>query len=212
MHAPHREVSYLDSVHERLERDGDTVLTTPERHFLALEELENHLMTGGTAEYLLTATREKMEIVLSALAAIGADRTRELTEAAASAIRESTRGGTRLDSGGSTSRSKLLGQFVSQLEDYPDHLRSLRDAYAAAKESEFLGPKTELELWLSRRQRGAETAPRRVTVVVSPEAERQRDALVSSRSCPQCGYPSPDYRRTCKACGFPHGVKERHDA
>ena len=32
-----------------------------------------------------------------------------------------------------------------------------------------------------------------------------RDASITSRRCPQCGGPCPEYRKTCKGCGFEIG-------
>jgi hypothetical protein len=209
---PTRELSFLSAVLERLERDGEAALTTSEQYFLAVDLLESALMTGGTEEYLLTCTQQQIDQVLAALTAIGAPKTRQLLEGAWNAIRDPLVGGRRQELPiGATSRDRLGERFVTQLEEYPDHLRALNEAYAATHDGDFLGPRTHMELWVSRRQRGAQTAPRRMTVVVSPETERERDASLASRSCPVCGYPSPDYRRTCKACGFPHGRKKADD-
>jgi hypothetical protein len=33
----------------------------------------------------------------------------------------------------------------------------------------------------------------------------EKDAAITSRRCPQCGSPCPEYRKTCKACGFEVG-------
>jgi hypothetical protein len=46
--------------------------------------------------------------------------------------------------------------------------------------------------------------------IASQEQERKRraaekDADTTSRRCPKCGSPCPEYRKTCKACGFEIG-------
>jgi hypothetical protein len=33
----------------------------------------------------------------------------------------------------------------------------------------------------------------------------EKDAATTSRRCPKCGSPCPEYRKTCKACGFETG-------
>jgi hypothetical protein len=33
-----------------------------------------------------------------------------------------------------------------------------------------------------------------------------KNVAYSSRSCPQCNYPAPDWRATCRVCGFEIGV------
>jgi len=35
--------------------------------------------------------------------------------------------------------------------------------------------------------------------------EAAKDVARTDRRCPQCGSPCPEYRRTCKACGFATG-------
>ncbi len=46
--------------------------------------------------------------------------------------------------------------------------------------------------------------------IESQEQERkkraaEKDAGITSRRCPQCGSPCPEYRKTCMACGFEIG-------
>jgi hypothetical protein len=46
--------------------------------------------------------------------------------------------------------------------------------------------------------------------IESQEQERRRqaaekDAATPNRRCPRCGSPCPEYRKTCKACGFEIG-------
>ena len=52
-------------------------------------------------------------------------------------------------------------------------------------------------LGLARRLGSAEQEMRRRAA--------ERDAVRTSRRCPQCGSPCPEHRRTCKACGFEIG-------
>jgi hypothetical protein len=33
----------------------------------------------------------------------------------------------------------------------------------------------------------------------------EKDAAITDRRCPKCGSPCPEYRKTCKACGFEIG-------
>ena len=35
----------------------------------------------------------------------------------------------------------------------------------------------------------------------------EKDAAITGRRCPKCGSPCPEYRKTCKACGFEIGRK-----
>jgi hypothetical protein len=46
--------------------------------------------------------------------------------------------------------------------------------------------------------------------IESQEQERkkraaEKDSAITSRRCPKCGSPCPEYRQTCKACGFEIG-------
>jgi hypothetical protein len=46
--------------------------------------------------------------------------------------------------------------------------------------------------------------------IESQEQERkkrvaEKDAAITGRRCPNCGSPCPEYRKTCKACGFEIG-------
>ena len=46
--------------------------------------------------------------------------------------------------------------------------------------------------------------------IESQEQERkqraaEKDAVTTSRRCPKCGSPCPEYRKTCKGCGFEIG-------
>jgi hypothetical protein len=57
---------------------------------------------------------------------------------------------------------------------------------------------------------GANQALQMALGIESQEQERkkraaEKDAAITSRRCPKCGSPCPEYRKTCKACGFQIG-------
>jgi hypothetical protein len=97
-----------------------------------------------------------------------------------------------------------LKRLASLLEDYLDDLHALIDRYVKREAASFLGPVTDVERWESRQARGASNVPRFITEAMA-HSTRATDAKMSTRSCPNCSYPSPDFRVTCRECGYPHG-------
>ena len=98
-----------------------------------------------------------------------------------------------------------MDRLSDSFTDYPDDLGRLVDTYVGTHDEDFRGPRTLLDMWQSKRNRGVDTTPRVVTRKIDFAIEAERDRPHSSRPCPVCDYPSPDYRKTCKRCGFPHG-------
>ena len=96
---------------------------------------------------------------------------------------------------------EVLDRQLADLEYPAEQLAS----YVAENDAGFLGPRTEWELWESKVNRGYDTTPHYVTREMDFEEEAKKDRENSSRDCPHCGYPSPDYRSRCKRCDCPHG-------
>jgi predicted RNA-binding protein with RPS1 domain len=201
-------ISTIDALTERIERDGVASLTEAERYYHALWILEASANNGGLDQYFSSVSLEEARTAAAALEAVGAHKMSAILSAAIAVFNQQVTEGDSVQSkvrALSAPEQKWLESLSRQLTDYPENLRQLSAAYVAKNEAEFKGPLNQLELWQSQRIRGANTKPKRVTVLLSATDEAKRDAQHSSRQCPQCSYPSPDYRRTCKQCGFPHG-------
>jgi hypothetical protein len=201
------DVSTIDALRERIERDGSASLTEPERFYYSLWVLEAAVNNGGFESYFSSVSIEDAKTAAAAPDAVGAAKMSAILRAAIAMLKGPTKIPTQFSlNAKSASEQKWLDSLSRQFTDYPDNLRQLIAAYVGTHEGAFKGPRSTLELWQSRRARSASTEPKRVTVLLSKSDEAKRDAQFSTRACPQCGYPSPDYRRTCKQCGFPHGA------
>ena len=68
-------------------------------------------------------------------------------------------------------------------------------------------------LFLDEEPGGLVSANQALKIALGIESEEQdrkkraaeKDAAITDRRCPKCGSPCPEYRKTCKACGFEVG-------
>jgi hypothetical protein len=204
------EVEIIDAIQERIERDGISALTEPERYYRAIYFLEGEANNGSFHQFFWNLPGSLAHEALAALKAVGANRMAGLLDDAIALFPgrlipddDAARQMLLDDLGEATTATmnRLSDRFI----DYPDDLGRLVDSYVGTHNEEFRGPRILLEMWQSKRSRGVDTTPRVVTRQIDFAVEAERDRPYSSRPCPVCDYPSPDYRKTCKRCGFPHG-------
>ena len=187
-----KQLSIEDRVLERLAVVGESGLTKAERTYWLIWNLEGQANNNGLEGFIYNC-RDMVDTAVQALLDVGAPGMAGLLLEAS-----------RLCNGSSANDSRI-DELSNQFTDYPEDLSVLLDSFVAANECQFLGPKTNLELWHARKDRGAETAPRRARENIDFVQEAAIDRPHSSRGCPECGQPVPDYRETCKRCGYPLG-------
>ena len=202
-------IDLIDSVLERIARDGLSALTAPERHYVALCELEAEVNNGSFVQYFANSAGDLCLDALEALQTVGATEMAAVFRQALAlfpvhVLPDHDLRATHLNGLSQTDLSKL--EFLSdQFVDDPDDIAERMDAYVQAHDAAFLGPRNALALWQSKRSRGVDTTPRTVRDPIDFDKEAEIDRPYSSRPCPMCAYPSPDYRASCKRCGYPHG-------
>jgi hypothetical protein len=193
---------------ERIESVGIKGLTPEETHYHAIRVLEEETSNGSFHQFFWNHGDLALP-ALQGLRAVGATKMADALAAAIALFPNATIPPT------ADERKKLLDQFSpaqtkeldtlsDRFSDYPDPLCRLLNAYVKKNAAAFLGPKTQMDLWESRRDRGADTQPRRLNKH-DLDKEAAHDAKLSSRTCPQCSQPCPSYRMTCKRCGYPLG-------
>lgn len=182
-----------DIVFERVETVGAENLTEVEKYYWLLWLVEAEANNGGLEAFLENSFEYAKETI-KALNAVKALKMAEILENAVNLYESSRK---NIDS------NEMRG-FSNNFTDYPDNLGQLIDSYINENRDKLLGPKNELELWKSKKARNANT-PRFVTKDIDYEKEALEDAQYSSRNCPECSQPVPDYRKTCKKCGYPIG-------
>jgi hypothetical protein len=201
------EIEPHESIEERIAVGGAGELTGPERTYHAVWWLLFVAYGPGLLTYFNETDRAQIDTALDGLALIGADSFRSELTTALELLP---------DDYFERTISARNADIPEALEDaIYDRQRTFTDLpypedalaeFVARHDAEFVGPRTKLELWHSMHRRGADTAPRFVAKKFNREQEAEKDRAYSSRSCPHCDYPSPDYRPACKACGYPHGV------
>jgi hypothetical protein len=199
------EIEIIESVSERVARDGLSALTEPERFYRAIWLLEAEVANGGFEQFFFNCSAADVRDAIAGLRAIGAPQMAVLLSRAVDLCCEPATSTPHLHHL-TTSQAESLNGLSNRFSDYPEDLSALVSAYVERHDSHFRGPRTPLELWHSKRARGESTVPRYAARQMDFEREAESDRAISSRSCPECGYPNPDYRRTCKRCGYPHGV------
>jgi hypothetical protein len=204
-----REVNIIDSISERIEGEGFDALTDPERYYWAIWWLEGEVNNGTFEQYFHNSSGELAHEALQGLKAVGARQMAAIFQTAIDLFPNSQVPKNR------EKRNQILDEFTPSQEvkleklshaftNYPDDLPFLLETYVKDHEEYFLGPRTLLEQWNARRARGADTHPQ----VVSEwdlDKEAAKDAQFTDRKCPICGQPAPNYRKTCKRCGYPYG-------
>jgi hypothetical protein len=182
-----------DIVFERVATVGVENLTEVEKYYWLLWLVEAEATNGGLEAFLENSFEYARETI-KALKAVKAQKMADILGKAVDLYESSTK---NLD-------SNEMRDFSNAFTDYPDNFRKLVENYINENRDRLLGPKNELELWESRKARNANT-PRFVTKDIDYEKEALDDAQYSSRKCPECNQPVPDYRKTCKKCGYPLG-------
>jgi hypothetical protein len=197
------EIEIIDSVEERLHRDGYGALTGPERLYFEVTKLLQLAYGPGLEHYFADTPEEQIQLAKTGLKEIGAHEMAGIIEEAlamSGLYLVSVRPLPWIFS----PFEKKMEALTNRLQDLPYPGKALDD-YARRNDARFLGPRTQLELWQSKVDRGVDTTPRYVSKVIDFEKEAEEDRHYSTRSCPNCGYPTPDYRPRCKRCDYPHG-------
>jgi hypothetical protein len=204
-----REVSIMDSIGERIEAEGFDALTDPERYYWAIWWLESEANNGTFDQYFSNSSGELALEALQGLKAVGAKQMADIFQLAidmfpSSQVPKDRQQRNKILDSFTSSEEERLEKLSHEFTDYPDDLPFLLNVYVKKHEEYFLGPKTLLEQWKARRARGANTQPQ----VVSKwdlDKEAAADAQFTDRKCPICGQPAPNYKKTCKRCGYPYG-------
>ncbi len=204
------EVDVLDSIGERIARDGLASLTDPERFYRAIWVLECEANNGSFHQFYSNDSGSLAHEALAGLRAVGAHKMAALFEASLALFPDSNIPDERearnaLLEAMSEPQLAAMDRLAWEFVDYPDDLAALLQTYVLAHDADFRGPRTLLDMWRSKRARGADTTPL-YTREIDFAIEAEKDRHNSSRPCPVCDYPSPDYRATCKRCGFPLGT------
>lgn len=203
------EITINEAIEERVARDGYKSLSQPERLYHGVWWLLFVAYGPGFVQYFRDAPPEWVAAAREGLRAIGAPGMASLLDQAISLLPDG-----RLPPD-TAAREALFGSLTEEQdnkiyevcsrftdEPYPDELMA---EFAREHDDQFFGPRTELALWQSKVDRGVDTTPRYATKVMDFEKEAEKDRPNSSRNCPNCGYPTPNYRARCKRCDYPHG-------
>ena len=195
-----------ESIEERIARGSYESLTDAERTYHAIWWLFFVAYGPGLLDYFNNTEPSRINIALNGLASIQADVMKSIVQEALDTLPTdyfSHSAGSRNDSL-PKSTVETIYEFETRFTDcvYPKEELA---RFVEINDNHFCGPRTKLELWNSMTKRGADTAPKFTVKVFDRDAEAVKDRPHSSRSCPNCDYPSPDYRPSCKACGYPHG-------
>lgn len=200
MQAGDEPIELRESVQERVDLLGLDHVTEAERAYHLIDDFIADYMNGGVLQYLHNQGKLAPKLV-TALAVIGATDASNAVQTCVTL--HAQRKGTLDD----VSDDRILSAAkASGLNDIVDALAEQLDKYAADHDAHFLGPRTKLDLWRSRHERGADTAPLRVNPI-DLDVEAVRDVATTSRPCPVCSQPCPAYRKSCKRCGYPLGRK-----
>ncbi|MBC8875547.1 MAG: DUF4375 domain-containing protein [Planctomycetes bacterium] len=203
------EVEINESIDERIERDGYDSLSEPERLYHGVWWLLFVAYGPGFIQYFRDTPWAWVAAARKGLSAIRADGMASLLDQAIALL---PNGELPVDAASAetvfeqlkSEREDRIEEVCGRFTDEPYPEESLA-AYAQTHDDRFTGPRTRLELWQSKIDRGVDTTPQYTAKVMDFEKEAEKDRPYSSRSCPHCGYPTPDYRARCKRCDYPHG-------
>ena len=188
-------VGIEDRVFHRIDSVGYDNLTEAEKCYWLIWIVEAEANNGGLEQFFDNSSGSLAEETVIALDKIGAHNMASLLKKAAVSA----------NNFGTSDDNSEIRSISNEFTDYPDDLGTLLDKYVENNASSFLGPKTEAELWEQKKALGKSTAPQVVTRDIDFYKEAEIDAKYSSRKCPECLQPVPDYRKTCKKCGYPIG-------
>jgi hypothetical protein len=195
-----------ESIEERIARDSYESLTDAERTYHAIWWLLFVAYGPGLLDYFNNIEPPRIAIALNGLATIHANEMRSSLQEALNALPKDYFTHSALSRNESLPQSvvDIICEMESRFTEcsYPKEELA---RFVEINDDHFYGPRTKLELWNSMTKRGADTAPKFTAKVFDRVAEAEKDRPHSSRTCPNCDYPSPDYRPSCKACGYPHG-------
>lgn len=184
-----------EMVFERFEEVGFDDLTVAEKCYWLIWQLEAEANNGGLEKFLENSIQYSEETI----EALNKVKAHEMASLLNEAVKLYKTDSEKIE-------SDEMRSISNRFTDYPDVLGALLDDFISLNMSQLLGPKNDLELWESKKQR-SQNVPRFVTKEIDYEKEAKEDAKYSSRSCPECSQPVPDYRKTCKKCGYPVGRK-----
>ncbi|WP_027710086.1 DMP19 family protein [Zooshikella ganghwensis] len=182
-----------DRVQDRIDSVGFENLSDPEKTYWLIWLLEAYANNGGLEKFFECDDNEP-ELTYQALLTLKA------TEMAKTFLKAKN----IYEKDESSIFSEEMRALSNHFTDYPDPLGQLVDSYVQENAAEFYGPKNDVEMWASKKAKGQNT-PRFVTKEIDYKAEAIEDEKYSSRVCPECSQPVPDYRKSCKKCGFPVG-------
>jgi hypothetical protein len=198
------ELDIFLSIGERAETVGYDGLTEAEQNLYAISWLEGEAANGSLHQFFWNVPPDAAYHALRGLEAVGAT---QMAAAVRSAISLFPNGRIPDDPDERVvvmdSFERELDRFSDAFLEYPDPLAALIEKYYLDNEHAFLGPKTLLERWHLRRERGEDTTPVYRSRKIDWEKEAESDRVNSSQPCPICAYPTPDYRPTCKRCDYP---------
>lgn len=196
----------IDSIEERIARDSYELLSDAERTYHAIWWLLFVVYGPGLLDYLSGVEPSKIGTAIDGLATIHADEMKSALQSALDALPTDYFNRTARSRNDSLPQSVVdaIYDIENRFTECPYPKEDLAK-FVELNDVHFCGPRTKLELWNSITQRGADTAPKFTVKVFDRDAEAEKDRPHSSRACPNCEYPSPDYRPSCKACGYPHG-------
>jgi hypothetical protein len=184
-----------EMVFVRFEEVGFDNLTDVEKCYWLIWQLEAEANNGGLEQFIENSIQYS-EVTIEALKKVKALKMASLLSEAIKLYKAAPE---KLE-------SNEMRSLSNSFTDYPDELGVLLDSFINQNKSQLLGPKNDLELWQAKKKLG-QNVPRFVTKEIDYEKEAKEDAKYSSRSCPECSQPVPDYRKTCKKCGYPVGRK-----
>lgn len=200
------EIEPFESIEERIACGGYETLTAAECTYHAAWRLLNFAYGLGLKVYFDVADRAEIEKAVEWLTLVEAVSIRETLLDGLGILPEN------YFTVSVEYRSGLLTEYDEDLlYEASGTLQSCKFPHAQLTKfttdhkDAFRGPRTKLELWRSMHERGADTSPRFVAKQFERAIDAEKDRAYSSRSCPHCDYPSPDYRPSCKSCGYPHG-------
>lgn len=182
-----------DRVQDRVDSVGFENLSNPEKTFWLIWLLEADANNGGLEKFF-ESDDDKAELTYQALLSLKANEMAEIFFKAKSLYENDK----------SSIFTEKMRVLPNKFTDYPDPLGDLIDTYVQENKGEFHGPKNELEMWISKQSKD-QHVPQFVTKEIDYKTEAIEDMKYSSRVCPECSQPVPDYRKSCKRCGFPVG-------
>ncbi|MCH2042223.1 MAG: DUF4375 domain-containing protein [Saccharospirillaceae bacterium] len=182
-----------DRVLDRVDSVGFENLSDPEKTYWLIWLLEADANNGGLEKFF-ESDDNKAQLTYQALLSLKANEMAKIFLNAKNLYENDE----------NSIFTEEMRTLSNKFTDYPDPLGQLIANYVQENGAEFYGPKNEMEMWTSKKAKG-QNVPRFVTKEIDYKAEAIEDEKYSSRNCPECSQTVPDYRKSCKKCGFPVG-------